>query len=208
MGRWGTAWNHGLCCLLVVPRLLLVVCSKKFCYWALIFCNIGLTYNQLNNNLTAQAATMTLHGVPNDVLSNLDPLTLIVLIPICDLFVSLQNLGKTNFGDWERFRYIPSFVAWVSTSALWRRLLLVSWLVPLPWFGLQVINLHVNLKFYNLHTYQLSNITSTRYLYQKQFLVPMIHSHLLDQPLWQPCVWVHWRFSPQCLDSIRIVREL
>jgi POT family proton-dependent oligopeptide transporter len=46
-----------------------------------------LTYNQLNNNLTSQAAVMTLNGLPNDVLSNLDPFALIILIPICDLFL-------------------------------------------------------------------------------------------------------------------------
>ncbi|KAI5120636.1 hypothetical protein M0805_009396 [Coniferiporia weirii] len=46
-----------------------------------------LTYNQINNNLTSQAATMSTHGVPNDVLSNLDPFALIILIPICDLFI-------------------------------------------------------------------------------------------------------------------------
>ncbi|PPR01223.1 hypothetical protein CVT26_015298 [Gymnopilus dilepis] len=57
-----------------------------------------LTYNQLNNNLTSQAATMTLHGLPNDVLSNLDPLALIILIPICDLFIypALRRMGM-NF---------------------------------------------------------------------------------------------------------------
>lgn len=47
----------------------------------------GLTYNQLNNNLTSQAATMNTHGLPNDILSNLDPLALIILIPICDLWI-------------------------------------------------------------------------------------------------------------------------
>ncbi|KAF9456670.1 peptide transporter PTR2A [Collybia nuda] len=46
-----------------------------------------LTYNQLNNNLTSQAATMSTHGVPNDVLSNLDPFALIIFIPICDLVI-------------------------------------------------------------------------------------------------------------------------
>ncbi|KAJ7775339.1 POT family-domain-containing protein [Mycena metata] len=46
-----------------------------------------LTYNQLNNNLVSQAATMETHGLPNDVLSNLDPLALIILIPICDKFI-------------------------------------------------------------------------------------------------------------------------
>lgn len=46
-----------------------------------------ITYNQINNNLTSQAATMSLHGVPNDVLSNLDPFALIIFIPICDLLI-------------------------------------------------------------------------------------------------------------------------
>jgi POT family proton-dependent oligopeptide transporter len=41
-----------------------------------------LTYNQLNGNLTSQAATMALHGLPNDIMQNLDPLALIILIPI------------------------------------------------------------------------------------------------------------------------------
>lgn len=46
-----------------------------------------LCYNQLNNNLVSQAATMTTNGLPNDVLSNLDPLALIIFIPICDLVI-------------------------------------------------------------------------------------------------------------------------
>ncbi|KAF9219028.1 PTR2-domain-containing protein [Gyrodon lividus] len=46
-----------------------------------------LCYNQLNNNLTSQAATMNTHGLPNDVLSNLDPFALIIFIPICDLVI-------------------------------------------------------------------------------------------------------------------------
>lgn len=54
-----------------------------------------VTYNQLNNNLTSQAATMALHGVPNDVLANLDPLALIIFIPICDLFI-YPALRKAN----------------------------------------------------------------------------------------------------------------
>ncbi|EIN04582.1 PTR2-domain-containing protein [Punctularia strigosozonata HHB-11173 SS5] len=54
-----------------------------------------LTYNQLNNNLTSQAATMQTHGLPNDVLSNLDPFALIILIPICDIFIypALRRVG-------------------------------------------------------------------------------------------------------------------
>lgn len=53
-----------------------------------LFLSLGLTYNQMNANLVSQATTMSTHGVPNDVLGNLNPITLIILIPVCDLFVS------------------------------------------------------------------------------------------------------------------------
>ncbi|KAJ0299376.1 hypothetical protein COL516b_009257 [Colletotrichum fioriniae] len=39
-----------------------------------------LSYNQFS-----QAATMQLNGLPNDILSNLDPIALILFIPLCDL---------------------------------------------------------------------------------------------------------------------------
>jgi POT family proton-dependent oligopeptide transporter len=54
-----------------------------------------LAYSQLTNNFTQQAATMTLHGVPNDVVNNLDPFALIVFIPICDQFLypGLRKMG-------------------------------------------------------------------------------------------------------------------
>jgi len=54
-----------------------------------------LTYNQMVNNLTSQAATMVTNGIPNDVINNLDPLVLIIFIPICDLFIypGLRRIG-------------------------------------------------------------------------------------------------------------------
>ncbi|KAF7760084.1 hypothetical protein Agabi119p4_10760 [Agaricus bisporus var. burnettii] len=54
-----------------------------------------LTYNQINSNLLSQAATMNTHGLPNDVLSNIDPIAIIIIIPICDLLVypGLRRLG-------------------------------------------------------------------------------------------------------------------
>lgn len=36
---------------------------------------------------------MSTHGLPNDVLSNLDPLALIIFIPLCDLVVSTDLLS-------------------------------------------------------------------------------------------------------------------
>lgn len=68
-----------------------------------------LAYGQLTNNFTQQAATMTLNGVPNDVVSNLDPFALIIFIPICDQFLypGLRKMGiqftaikKITFGFW------------------------------------------------------------------------------------------------------------
>ncbi|KAI9512004.1 oligopeptide transporter [Russula earlei] len=54
-----------------------------------------LAYNQIINNLTSQAATMVTNGIPNDVINNLDPLGLIIFIPICDIFVypGLRKIG-------------------------------------------------------------------------------------------------------------------
>jgi proton-dependent oligopeptide transporter, POT family len=47
------------------------------------------------NNLTSQAATMRLNGVPNDIVNNLNPLTLIIFIPIMDRIVYplLRRIG-------------------------------------------------------------------------------------------------------------------
>ncbi|EHA18067.1 hypothetical protein CBS63078_3619 [Aspergillus niger] len=54
-----------------------------------------LAYGQMTNNLTSQAATMQLHGVPNDIINNLDPLALIIFIPIMDQFIypGLRKMG-------------------------------------------------------------------------------------------------------------------
>jgi len=62
-----------------------------------------LTYNQINNNLTSQAAVMELHGIPNDILNNLDPFALIILIPIFDMgiYPLLRKFG-INFSPLKR----------------------------------------------------------------------------------------------------------
>jgi proton-dependent oligopeptide transporter, POT family len=54
-----------------------------FCWYPLYW----LTYNQLYNNLPSQAAVMKLNGLPNDVMSNLDPFAIMIMIPICDLLI-------------------------------------------------------------------------------------------------------------------------
>jgi POT family proton-dependent oligopeptide transporter len=57
-------------------------CSVFF--WVPIF---WLAYRQMDSNLTALCATMHLGGVPNDILSNLDPIAIIIIVPIMDTVV-------------------------------------------------------------------------------------------------------------------------
>lgn len=47
------------------------------------------------NNLTSQAATMELNGVPNDIITNFNPLALIIFIPIFDRIV-YPTIRKLN----------------------------------------------------------------------------------------------------------------
>ncbi|KAJ9096229.1 hypothetical protein QFC20_006473 [Naganishia adeliensis] len=46
-----------------------------------------IAYNQMTGNLTSQAATMQLNGVPNDIINNINPISLIIFIPIFDLLL-------------------------------------------------------------------------------------------------------------------------
>ncbi|KDQ16329.1 hypothetical protein BOTBODRAFT_54116 [Botryobasidium botryosum FD-172 SS1] len=73
-----------------------------FCWFPIYW----LTYNQINNNLVSQAATMTTNGVPNDVLSNLDPFALIIFIPVCDILIypALHRL-KINFSPLKKIGF-------------------------------------------------------------------------------------------------------
>lgn len=57
-----------------------LMACKVFLWYPLYW----LAYGQMTNNLTSQAATMDLGAVPNDIVSNLNPLFIIVLIPLMD----------------------------------------------------------------------------------------------------------------------------
>ncbi|KAI1385416.1 PTR2-domain-containing protein [Hypoxylon trugodes] len=54
-----------------------------------------LSYNQISSNLTSQASSMVLKGVPNDVVNNLDPISLLIFIPIADklMYPALRRRG-------------------------------------------------------------------------------------------------------------------
>jgi proton-dependent oligopeptide transporter, POT family len=49
----------------------------------------------MTNNLVSQASMMRLNGLPNDLVQNLDPIALLIFIPICDkiLYPWLARIG-------------------------------------------------------------------------------------------------------------------
>ncbi|WQF79172.1 Putative proton-dependent oligopeptide transporter family, PTR2 family proton/oligopeptide symporter [Colletotrichum destructivum] len=54
-----------------------------------------LAYGQMTNNLINQAATMRLDGIPNDIITNLNPFALLIFIPICDkvIYPAVERAG-------------------------------------------------------------------------------------------------------------------
>jgi POT family proton-dependent oligopeptide transporter len=73
--------------------------SKVFAWYPVYW----LAYGQMTNNLVSQASTMTLHGAPNDIISNLNPIFIIILIPLMDKLVypKLRDYG-INFTPIKR----------------------------------------------------------------------------------------------------------
>jgi POT family proton-dependent oligopeptide transporter len=49
----------------------------------------------MTGNLTTQASTMVLNGVPNDVIQNLNPISIVIMVPIIDhlLYPGLRKMG-------------------------------------------------------------------------------------------------------------------
>ena len=47
----------------------------------------GCSYNQMTGNLVSQASTMNLGSTPNDIVSKLNPLFIVILIPIMDFII-------------------------------------------------------------------------------------------------------------------------
>ncbi|KAH0369073.1 PTR2-domain-containing protein, partial [Aureobasidium melanogenum] len=64
---------------------------KVFLFLPLFF----LAYNQMTGNLTSQAATLQLGGVPNDIIQNLNPISIVIMIPILDhvIYPGFRKMG-------------------------------------------------------------------------------------------------------------------
>lgn len=68
-----------------------LVACKVFCFFPIYW----VVYSQMLNNFISQAGQMKLHGIPNDLMQNWDPIAIIIFIPICDywLYPGLAKLG-------------------------------------------------------------------------------------------------------------------
>ncbi|KAK9762054.1 hypothetical protein K7432_012561 [Basidiobolus ranarum] len=57
-----------------------------------------IAYNQITSNLISQAADMALpEGIPNDIITNIDPICIVLFIPIMDVIVypALRKINKS-----------------------------------------------------------------------------------------------------------------
>ncbi|KAK8104424.1 peptide transporter PTR2-A [Apiospora kogelbergensis] len=68
-----------------------VVACKVFVWYPLYF----LAYNQMTNNLVSQAGTMILGQTPNDIVAKLNPIFIVIVIPIMDfgVYPALRKMG-------------------------------------------------------------------------------------------------------------------
>ncbi|KAJ7592905.1 peptide/h+ symporter protein [Mycena floridula] len=77
--------------------------TVKACAVFLYFPFFWLCYSQIDGNLGTVAGSMTLNGTPNDLIQNLNPISLIILIPIFDgLIYPFLRKMKINFSPIKR----------------------------------------------------------------------------------------------------------
>jgi len=60
-----------------------LVACKVFCFYPVYW----VVYGQFSNNFVTQALQMSGHGIPNDLMQNFDPISIIVFIPLLDKLV-------------------------------------------------------------------------------------------------------------------------
>lgn len=62
-----------------------------------------LGYSQIDGNLGTMAAAMTLNGTPNDLIQNLNPISIIIMIPIFDhIIYPFLRKKNINFSPIKR----------------------------------------------------------------------------------------------------------
>lgn len=94
-----------------------VLACKVFLWYPLYY----LAYNQMTGNLVSQASTMTLGATPNDIVAKLNPIFIIITIPIMDFVVyPLIRKAGINFTPIKKITagFIVSALAMVSACVI------------------------------------------------------------------------------------------
>jgi proton-dependent oligopeptide transporter, POT family len=86
-GTYATPWDDQF--ILEIKRAL--VACRIFAFYPIYW----VVYGQMISNFISQAGQMQLHGIPNDIMQNIDPITIIIFIPIMDRIVypGLRKVG-------------------------------------------------------------------------------------------------------------------
>ncbi|KAJ7106532.1 peptide/h+ symporter protein [Mycena epipterygia] len=95
--------------------------TLEACKVFLFFPIYWLCYSQIDGNLGTVAAGMTLNGTPNDLIKNLDPISIVIMIPIFErvIYPSLRKLG-INFSPIKRITagFLVAALAMVYSAVL------------------------------------------------------------------------------------------
>jgi POT family proton-dependent oligopeptide transporter len=94
-----------------------LIACKVFLWYPLYW----LAYNQMTNNLVSQANTMNLGKTPNDIVAKLNPIFIIIVIPLMDFIVypALRKMG-VNFSPIKKITagFALSSLAMVSACVI------------------------------------------------------------------------------------------
>ncbi|KAJ7866232.1 peptide/h+ symporter protein [Mycena olivaceomarginata] len=95
--------------------------TVEACKVFLFFPIYWLCYSQIDGNLGTVAAGMTLNGTPNDLIKNLDPISIVIMVPIFERFIypSLRKV-RINFSPIKRITagFVVAGLAMVYSAVL------------------------------------------------------------------------------------------
>jgi len=101
-----------------------LVACRVFCFYPVFW----LLYGQMNSNFVSMAGTMETHGIPNDLLFNLNPITIIIFIPIMEkgiypllrkLRIPFKPITRITFGFFmtaASMAYAAGIQRWIYNS--------------------------------------------------------------------------------------------
>jgi POT family proton-dependent oligopeptide transporter len=88
-----------------------LIACQVFCFYPIYW----VVYGNFSNNFVTQAGQMRLHGIPNDLMQNFDPIAIIVFLPIVDQWL-MPTLRKHKIAFPPINRIVAGF--WIASLAM------------------------------------------------------------------------------------------